>query len=225
MVIMITFPRKFKKLCSAVNASFIAIIVTLVLNLFLNPADMPTAINEIGNFSSADFTKDFIFALIGEKPNIFAAVFSGAALFFPCFYMIAQSETAEKRSFIIDGTANAALGFAGCMALPCGLKKDKHTFAVGTAAAAITAIMLVCISGLIPRIPVHSCAVVLIVGAWHSVKWREIKNAFSSVFSVLIFVVSILAFLISGISSGILVCAALSALYHLISDKKPVKGS
>lgn len=225
MVIMITFPRKFKKLCSAVNASFIAIIVTLVLNLFLNPADMPTAINEIGNFSSADFAKDFIFALIGEKPNIFAAVFSGAALFFPCFYMIAQSETAEKRSFIIDGAANAALGFAGCMALPCGLKKDKHTFAVGTAAAAITAIMLVCISGLIPRIPVHSCAVVLIVGAWHSVKWREIKNAFSSVFSVLIFAVSILAFLIYGISSGILVCAALSALYHLISDKKPVKGS
>lgn len=225
MVIMITFPRKFKKLSTTVNASFIAIAITLILNLFLNPSYMPTAINEIGAFSSSDFTDKLTFALLNETPYVIPAVINGIALFFICFYMMADVDKSPKSRIIMNGAANAALGFAGCMVLPCGLKNKKSDFAVGAAAATITAIVLVCLNGLISRIPVHSCAVVLIVGAWQSIKWQEIKKAFSNAISVILFVISILAFLILGTASGVLVSVALSAIYHLISEKKPVKCS
>ncbi len=44
----------------------------------------------------------------------------------------------------------------------------------------------------IARIPVHCCAVVLIVGAWQSVKWSEVKKAFSSTLNIFIFAVIII---------------------------------
>ncbi len=126
MVIMITFPRKFKKFCGIVKAPFIAIVVTLILNIFLNPSDMPTAISEIGTFSS---------------DNISASL------------------------------------------------------------------------GIFARIPVHSLAVVMIVGAWESVKWGEIKKAFSSPISVICFVISIVSTLYFGYVYGILISAILYFIY------------
>ncbi len=135
MVIMITFPRKFKKFCKIVSAPFIAIVVTLILNCFLNPSDMPTSITEIGNFS---------------LNNIFVS---------------------------------SSLG-------------------------------------IFDRIPVHSLAVVMIVGAWESVKWGEIKKAFSSPVSVIFFVASVISTLYFGYVYGILISAVLYVIYRLYSAKK-----
>ncbi len=135
MVIMITFPRKFKKFCSVVKAPFIAIGVTLILNLFLNPPDMKTAITEIGNFSDAIF------------PDV------------------------------------------------------------------------------INRIPVHSLAVVMIVGAWESVEWKKVKNAFSSVHSVVFFIISIVSTLYFGYVYGILISAVLYIIYSIIFRKSKTHES
>ncbi len=126
MVIMLTFPRKFKKFCTTVKAPFIAIVVTLILNCFLNPSDMPTAISEIGNFSL--------------------------------------------------NSVSSSLGLFG-------------------------------------RIPIHSLAVVMIVGAWESVEWKKIKIAFSSVTSVVFFVLSLVSTLFFGYVYGILISAILYIIY------------
>ena len=48
MVILITFPRKFKKASLTVRPAFLALVFTLLLNLWLNPSYMPTSIKEIG---------------------------------------------------------------------------------------------------------------------------------------------------------------------------------
>ncbi len=133
MVVMLTFPRKFKKFCKIIKAPFIAIIITLILNLFLNPSDMPTAIREIGNFHL--------------------------------------------------NNNSVSLGF-------------------------------------IDRIPVHSLAVIMIVGAWESVKWSEIKKAFSSPVSVITFVVTIASTLYFGYIYGLLISAVLYIIYRIIFDKK-----
>ena len=135
MVIMITFPRKFKKFCSVVKAPFIAIVVTLVLNFFLNPSYMVTAINEIGNFASESFTPSFALDIFG-------------------------------------------------------------------------------------RIPVHSLAVVMIVGAWESVKWGEIKKAFSSPVSIICFAVTVISTLYFGYVYGILISAILYIVYYFIFQKQ-----
>ena len=47
LVIMVTYPRKFKKLDKTLRAPFIAILGTLILNLFLNPDVNYTAISEV----------------------------------------------------------------------------------------------------------------------------------------------------------------------------------
>lgn len=133
MVIMITFPRKFKSFCKTVRAPFIAIIFTLVLNCFLNPSYMPTAINEIVN-SSLNLT-------------------------------------------------SASLGIFG-------------------------------------RIPVHSLAVIMIVGAWESVKWGEIKKAFSSPVSVICFAATVISTLYFGYIYGIFISAVLYLIYHFYSANK-----
>lgn len=135
MVIMITFPRKFKKFCEIVKAPFIAIIITLLLNLFLNPSDMPTAITEIGNFPLSD------------------------------------------------------------------------------------SISL----GLLNRIPVHSLAVVMIVGAWESVKWGEIKKAFASPVSIICFILATVSTLYFGYIYGILISFVLYFICNLYFKKKTNK--
>ncbi len=132
MVIMITFPRKFKKFCEIVKAPFIAIIVTLILNFFLNPSDMPTAISEIGNFSSDN--------------------------------------------------------------IPASL-------------------------GLFDRIPVHSLAVVMIVGAWESVKWGKIKKAFTSPVAIVCFAAAVILPLYFGYVYGILISAILYFIYDFYIKK------
>jgi MFS superfamily sulfate permease-like transporter len=134
MVIMITFPRKFKKLCKTISAPFIAVVITLILNLFLNPSYMVSAINEIGGFS-----------------------FSTAALL--------------PESNIFD------------------------------------------------RIPVHSLAVILIVGAWENVKWKEIKKVFSSPVNVLFFDASVIATLYFGYIYGVIFSALLYFIYSFCSKK------
>ena len=61
LVIMITYPIKFKKLSRKVPAPAVALVMTTVLNLFLNPVAERTAIDEVGSFAS---TPSFL--LVGD---------------------------------------------------------------------------------------------------------------------------------------------------------------
>ena len=61
LVIMITYPIKFKKLSRKVPAPAVALVLTTVLNLFLNPVAERTAIDEVGSFAS---TPSFL--LVGD---------------------------------------------------------------------------------------------------------------------------------------------------------------
>lgn len=134
MVIMITFPRKFKNFCSVVKAPFIAVVFTLILNFFLNPSYMITAINEIGTFAQDTFT-----------PQIALNIFG--------------------------------------------------------------------------RIPVHSLAVVMIVGAWESVKWGEIKKSFSSPVSIICFAITVISTLYLGYVYGLIISAILYIINNVYHKK------
>lgn len=221
MVIMITLPRKFKKFSKTVSASFIALAATLLLNLALNPADMATSITEI-----TDGTKSNILALLFggfetfEDENIIYAIPSGVALFLVSFYAISQSENVRRSDFVIAGAANAALGGVAYFPLPHGIKIKN--LLPGIAAAAITLLMLYFGESFILRIPLHSCAVVLIVGAWQSMKWGEMKKVFSGIMPVVCFTACVLACLLMGIVHGILISFLISVLYCIFSKKSKV---
>lgn len=218
MVIMITFPRKFKKICKTVNASFIALVFTLILNLFLNPPYMKTAINEIGS-SSLSISSSIILPNLLEfcKPDILAAVLSGIAMVIPCLFIL-MSNNAEKKEYLIGGVSNCIFGFSCSLPVPA-LNKKKN-LASGITAAAIIALIFVFGTSLIERIPVHSCAVVLIVGAWQSISGLKLKNTFSNAVSIICFVLCLASCLIPGIVHGIIISALIFAVFCIFARNK-----
>lgn len=220
MVIMITFPRKFKKFTKSVSAPFIAIAATLILNLFLNPSDMATAINEITD-SSKNNSLLLTEAALPDATleNVLNIILCGVALFVVCFHSIANNENASKKDFIIGGISNGIAGSLCSMPLPYGINKNKSTVLPRIIAAVIMLIMFYFGKEFMLRIPVHSCAVVIIVGAWQSVKWGDLKKTFSGIASVICFAVTAIGFILFDIASGVVFAFFVSMIYSLVFNK------
>lgn len=219
MVIMITFPRKFKKFCNYIKAPFIAVAVTVILNLFLNPSDFKTAINEIG--SNYLYDKEYIpfFSEI-SKINIPSAVVCGIALFFVSIYSLQKSDI-DKDTRRLSAMMNTLCGAFLGLLFPYGTKPAGKKWISGIVSAILC--LAVIIIPAIERIPLHSLAVVMIVGAWESVEWKKIKQAFSSVSSVIFFVLSFVSSLYFGYVYGILISAALY-IFYTIAFRKSIKS-
>lgn len=217
MVIMITFPRKFKNACKILNAAFIGIIATAFLNLWLNPSDMITAIKEVGTFSFEDYKNTFILPIASQPSSVLNGIMCGFALYFTVFYSMSLT-SADKKDYMLCGAANAALGFITCSFLPSGINKKNYVSSF--AAAIITGLFSFIFKDFIVRIPIHSCAVVLIVGAWNNVKLSELKNIFKSIKGIVCFISVVLAYLFMGAAYGTLITVILSVLYVKIFNKK-----
>lgn len=167
MVILITFPRKFKTASKIISPMFIALSVTLILNLFLNPPDMISAINEAGEFvynydsnvSVSEIVISFILGVVIGLTNI---------------YSMSREKCTEK-DYIINGLLNIVLSPVVCF-IPQKADKAILKNLPGTIILAATIFVF---RDFIARIPIHSCAVILIVSAWENVKWRHVKSAFT----------------------------------------------
>lgn len=217
MVIMITFPRKFKTASKILNASFLGLTATVLLNLWLNPSDMISAIKELGAFSFADYKNTFILPVISQPKFILNGIMCGFALYFTVFYSISLN-TEDKNDYRLCGVSNATLGFLTCGFIPLGINKKNYVSSF--AAAIITALFAFMFKDFIARIPVHSCAVVLIVGAWNSVKWCELKNIFKNIKGITCLVTVMLGYLFTGAVYGTLITVVISVLYVRIFSKK-----
>lgn len=189
MVIMITFPRKFKKTTKIISAAFMALIITTTLNLFLNPSDMITSIREIGAVLFSEYKDVILLPILSSKPSLLHSIVCGISLYLICFLMLLQNNS-KKSDFILSGIINCASGFVTCMPVP--KITEKKNLLNGVIASLLTGLIFFVFQDYIARIPVHSCAVVLIVGAWQSVKWSEVKKAFSSTLNIFIFAVIII---------------------------------
>lgn len=217
MVVMITFPRKFKKANKIINAAFIALIITTLLNLFLNPSDMITSINEVGTISFSEYKNNILLSAFKSNQSLLYAFVCGISLYLTCFYMLLQNESCQKSDFIFGGIANCAAGFITCMSVPNITKKSR--FSNGVIASLLTGIIFFVLHDFIERIPVHSCAVILIVGVWQSIKWSEVKKVFSSALNIIIFAVIIILGLVK--SFAFVPVYALAALLFYSYKAKP----
>ncbi len=223
MVIMITFPRKFKKADNIVRAPFIGLAVTLALNYFLNPADMTSAIKEIGAYSLSPSA--VLLPAFKGGFNFLGFLTSGASLFILTAYSVSK-DSDESFDYTVTGASNIFCSFFTGPFVPFCSRSHKNISLAGIPAAALTVILLVVFRDVIARIPVASCAVVLIVGAWQSVKWSEIKKAFIDVPSLACFIAVIAFMLLFGAVKGILfgalcsfLCSFLPSAKHFINDK------
>lgn len=217
LVLLITYPKKFKNLESKIRAPFIALIFTLILNLILNPIESQSAINEIGAFSFAPSEilfqiKNFEFSV----PSLGAGIICGAAIYIPTVYSIFDKDSSNE-DYLAAGISNIISSFFGVF-LPCKIKTKKDFNASGIISAILILVISLLLKDYIARIPLHSCAVVLIVAAWQSMKWKFFKSIFNDVASVACFLTTLAFSLLFGIAGGILFGAAFSCFCRLLPN-------
>ncbi len=212
LVIMITYPRKFKKLSLKIPAAFWSIVFTLPLNLWLNPAAESTAINEVGKNLFPLNTNYFstLSASFGSitAGNIIKGIVGGIALFFILLYSVIKEDGQSRGCLLSLGIIPAVC--SPLCPLPAGGAGKKRAVGApliisGVIAAALSAAAL-CVSA---RIPVHSLAVILIVGMWQAVDWHSLKLTFTGgIKSIAVFIVIVLSFFFLGAAEGTIIAAA-----------------
>ncbi len=217
LVIMVTYPRKFKKFDKIIRAPFVALLGTLILNLFLNPAHTKTAINEAGFSFNASET---FFPVFREFPHIGVALVTGIALYVTMAYSIADTKSPGNLDYAATGVANGLCTAFSGVYLPCKSQTYKNFSFAGIPAAVLIILVTIFLHGYIARIPVHSCAVILIVGAWQSVKWKQLKNVFKDVPSMSCFLAVLTFTLFFGALKGVLFGAVCSIVGSQFTKSK-----
>lgn len=227
LVVMITYPRKFKKLRHNIPAAFWALLITTLLNLRLNPSTQITAINEIGDYSiNAQVFLDS--TVIGSfKPDLYIiihAVFCAAALFIIIMGSSLACEQAPSRAQLVTlGIAGIAGAAAGAMPFYSDYREKKpalQALASGFLSCAACCAVMIFANGFIARIPVHSLAVVLILGMWQDIKPKYLKSAFTSgPLAIAAFIGCIILMLVLNTENAVLVAVSLSVILMGTSKK------
>lgn len=201
MVIMITYPRKFKKADKTVRAPFVALLGTLVLNFLINPVDLISPIEEVGAVSTA--IKPLLLPTFNGGIDLVGVLTSGFSLFIMTAYSVSEF-SGSNLDYASTGAANCLCSAVAGAFIPVTTHNYKRISYTGIPAAVLSILIFLFLGKFIARIPVASCAVVLIVGAWQSVKWSEIKRAFIDVPSLGSFIAVVFFMLLFGAVKGVL---------------------
>lgn len=211
MVIMITFPRKFKTVSRYLKASFIALFVTLAFNLFLLPKDKPEFF-ALCHYDGYNYpTSDEIKMLVGIYP-IAVLIVSVIAITLIFLYTSKYSET--KNALLLVQTASAFTP-----AFPGNINGSMNEWVSGIVSALLI-LLSIPTEKLLERIPVASCAVVLIVGAWQSVNWSGIAKSFKSIKCASIFILTFIVCSVTPPYIGFILAAAVNFISKNTDLKK-----
>lgn len=227
LVIMITYPRKFKKLRHNIPAAFWALLITTLLNLRLNPSTQITAISEIGDYSinAQALIDTSVFASF--NPDLYViihAVFCAAALFIIIMGSSQAGECAASRAQLATlGIAGIAGSAAGSMPFYSDYREKKPVLQAlisGLISCAACCAVMIFADGFISRIPVHSLAVVLILGTWQDIKPKYLKAAFANgPLAIAAFIGCAVLMLVLNTENAVLVAVSLSVILMSITKK------
>ena len=217
LVLLITYPRKFKTLRKKIAPAFVVLLIVFPLHLLLVPHADGSPINEIGrwNFAAAAdgmflrgaFTKEAI-------PLILCAALSLA--------LLTDASLSDARTRQLSCVRMCAGFFGG---VPCDTDGETRSPLSALTAAIVTAALY--LLPILFRFPVHALAVILIVTAWQSVPWGGVRRAFASAKTALLFFAALLLPVLAGVHYAVPLLCALCALAgqndKSISDRQ--KGS
>lgn len=176
LVIMITWPRKFRTFKKYLPAPFMAILIPLLFNMLLNREAYRTPVYEVGAYSFADFGRLFDFS--SNVHSWFFLPLAGVG-FAVCMIVAASFFGGSLQS---EKGLSAAHICCSPVCLPLQEYMYSPKTALGGIIGALTVSVLVLLTPLIERVPLPSLAVVLITLGWQSVPWGLIKKAFQQGF-------------------------------------------
>ncbi len=184
LVVMITYPIKFKNLSRKVPAPAVALVLTTVLNLILNPVAERTAIDEVGSFVS---TPGFL--LIGDI-SIFDVTpdkLLPSFIYAWALVVVLVADTLMKENRV--SAVRSSLASKGVRTIICPIcdgmivgdeDSEGETRMTGFFAALIIAVLAALAHPVITRVPTATLAVIIICTAWKKIRFKVIKTAFKS---------------------------------------------
>ena len=203
LVLLITYPRKFKTLHKKISSAFVVLLIVLPLHLLLVPDAAHSPINEIGRPELFTLS-DRLFLRGAFTPAAVPLVLCSAL----SLALLTAPSLPDDRSRALSA-AQLSVGFFG--GVPC-TADDGRRSRCGALVCAVLAAALYFLPGL-SRMPVHALAVILIVTAWQHVDWGAIRKAFSSgKRSILLFLCALLLPILADAHYAVPMLAALSAI-------------
>lgn len=167
MVVLITYPRKFKRLSRALPAAFVSLLITFPLHLLLVPDAAHSPVAELGAFSFRDLFGGVI--RFGDIPvtALPTIVCSAVAL---AWIVAGALPDGASRGAALCSVCGGVLGVPPMQT--DGVRRDWRSVPV----AALLTLLLFCTPALF-RMPIPSLAVILIVTAWQCVDWSAARRA------------------------------------------------
>lgn len=184
LVLMITYPRKFKKLHKIVPAQFVSFVIALGLHLCLVPSAADSPVLEVGAFShTLSGSGGILFGGFSVTP-VGGLILSTIAIAL-AILVCSGNARAEKRErpgkALLLGAGNMLLPLFGGM--PVGAVQEKNEKVTRVAPLFSSALMLLAIlllGGVFERIPLSVLAVILIVTMWEKLDFQALKTVFGS---------------------------------------------
>lgn len=167
MVILITYPRKFKRLSQKLPSVFASLLVTFPLHLLLVPDEVHSPVEELGAFSLRTLP-DGLFLRGAFTPSALPLLLCSALSLALLMTANLPKPASQKLSAV-----SVIGGFLGGVPLGTdGAVRSRWSFLISVPLT----VGLYCVPGL-ARMPLPSLAVILIVTAWQCVDWSGVRRA------------------------------------------------
>ncbi len=184
LVLMITYPRKFKKLHKIVPAQFVSLVIALGLHLCLVPSAVDSPILEAGPFAhTLSGSGGLLFGGFAVTPvgGLILSSIAIALSILVCSGMPQQKQERQTGKALLLGAGNIVLPLFGGM--PVGAVQETDEKGTRVAPLFSSALMLIAISllgSVFERIPLSVLAVILIVTMWEKLDFKALKMVFGS---------------------------------------------
>ena len=202
MVLLITYPRKFKTLHRKISPAFVVLLIVFPLHLLLVPHAAGSPIVEIGKINWAAAADGMFLRGAFSKAAIPLILCCALSLALLTDFSLADAHIRQLSA------ARMCAGFFG--GVPFETDGGTRSRLSACTAAVVTAALYL-LPGL-SRFPVHALAVILIVTAWQSVPWGDVRGAFSSARNALLFFAALLLPVLAGVHYAVPLLCALCAL-------------
>ena len=215
LVLMITYPRKFKRLKGHIPTAFAALLVPSVLMALLYGDAAFSPLNELSSLASAPDTGSLIPLGLLTAADIPCAVLTGVGT---AAYLFMREKGGAPQ--LVAGNLLAAAASPILLVRTDYPENMRQSPVSRVTAFAVLALSAVLSPYIFARIPIHSLAVVLIASLWHAVPWGELVRSLKNGAALIIIIIGIAL----NIPAAVLVAFIIAVLGTFRLERRAARG-